>query len=145
MSQLVEVSNQPIVTEDYLITVVARILFYIALHNKGKIYVLKFKKLKRLLQWKIARYDGVKLTSKQLEKIYEMFDKLQAGRKLEDGYIIYMSASPVKTAKRLIKDKRDINVALEEYLNYIRRELLDKSLHNGGDNGKINKEVTRGM
>jgi len=136
MSQLVELSKQPIVIQDYLIDTVAKTLLYIALHNKGKIYVLKYKKFKRLLQWKIARYDGVKLTSKQLEKIYEMFDKLQAGRKLKDGYIIYMNAPPVKIAKRLIKEKRNINIALEEYLNYIRSELLDKSLHNGGDNGK---------
>jgi hypothetical protein len=136
MSQLVKVSKQPIVTQDYLIDIVAKTLLYIALHNKGKIYVLKYKKLKRLLQWKIARYDGVKLTSKQLEKIYEMFDKLQVGRKLKDGYIIFMSALPIKTAKQLIKNKRDINVALEEYLNYIRRVLSTQSNEDDNDGNK---------
>jgi len=132
--QLVKVAKQPIVTQDYLIDIVAKTLLYIALHNKGKVYVLKYKKFKRLLQWKIARYDGVKLTSKQLEKIYEMFDKLQAGRRLKDGYIIYMSASPIKIAKWLIKNKRDINVALEEYLNYVREVVLTK-LKEGNNNG----------
>jgi len=93
MSQLVKISNQSIVTEDYLITVVARILLYIALHNKGKIYVLKFKKLKRLLMWKILRYDGVKLTSKQVEKIYKMFENLKIGKKMDEGYLISMNAT----------------------------------------------------
>ena len=126
MSQLVKISNQPIVTEDYLITVVARILLYIALHNKGKIYVLKFKKLKRLLMWKILRYDGVKLTSKQVEKIYKMFENLKIGKKMDEGYLISMNASPIQVARQLIKEKRDINVALEEYLRYIRRKLLNQ-------------------
>ena len=134
--QLVKVAKQPIVNQDYLIDIVAKTLLYIALHNKGKVYMLKYKKFKRLLQWKIARYDGVKLTSKQLEKIYEMFDKLQAGRKLRDGYIIYMSALPVKIAKRLIKNKRDINVALEEYLNYIRRVLSTQLKNDNNDGNK---------
>ncbi len=136
MSQLVKTSNQPIVTEDYLITVVARILLYIALHNKGKIYVLKFKKLKRLLMWKILRYDGVKLTSKQVEKIYKMFENLKIGKKMDEGYLISMNASPIQVARQLIKEKRDINVALEEYLRYIRRKLLNQSEYGGG-NGKI--------
>ena len=126
MSQLVKISNQPIVTEDYLITVVARILLYIALHNKGKIYVLKFKKLKRLLMWKILRYDGVKLTSKQVEKIYKMFENLKIGKKMDEGYLISMNATPIQVARQLIKEKRDINVALEEYLRYIRRKLLNQ-------------------
>jgi len=126
MSQLVKISNQPIVTEDYLITVVARILLYIALHNKGKIYVLKFKKLKRLLMWKILRYDGVKLTSKQVEKIYKMFENLKIGKKMDEGYLISMNASLIQVARQLIKEKRDINVALEEYLRYIRRKLLNQ-------------------
>jgi len=134
MSQLVKASKRSIVTQEYLIDIVAKTLLYIALHNKGKVYMLKYKKFKRLLQWKIARYDGVKLTSKQLEKIYEMFDKLQVGRKLRDGYIIYMSTLPIKTAKRLIKNKRDINVALEEYLNYVREAVLTK-LKEGNNNG----------
>jgi uncharacterized membrane protein len=136
MSQLVKTSNQPIVTEDYLITVVARILLYIALHNKGKIYVLKFKKLKRLLTWKILRYDGVKLTSKQVEKIYKMFENLKIGKKMDEGYLISMNASPIQVARQLIKEKRDINIALEEYLRYIRRKLLNQSEYGGG-NGKI--------
>ena len=126
MSQLVKISNQPIVTEDYLITVVARILLYIALHNKGKIYVLKFKKLKRLLTWKLLRYDGVKLTSKQVEKIYKMFENLKIGKKMDEGYLISMNATPIQVARQLIKEKRDINVALEEYLRYIRRKLLNQ-------------------
>jgi len=126
MSQLVKISNQSIVTEDYLITVVARILLYIALHNKGKIYVLKFKKLKRLLMWKILRYDGVKLTSKQVEKIYKMFENLKIGKKMDEGYLISMNATPIQVARQLIKEKRDINVALEEYLRYIRRKLLNQ-------------------
>jgi hypothetical protein len=134
MSQLVKASKRSIVTQEHLIDIVAKTLLYIALHNKGKVYMLKYKKFKRLLQWKIARYDGVKLTSKQLEKIYEMFDKLQVGRKLRDGYIIYMSTLPIKTAKRLIKNKRDINVALEEYLNYVREAVLTK-LKEGNNNG----------
>ena len=134
MSQLVKASKRSIVTQEYLIDIVAKTLLYIALHNKGKVYMLKYKKFKRLLQWKIARYGGVKLTSKQLEKIYEMFDKLQVGRKLRDGYIIYMSTLPIKTAKRLIKNKRDINVALEEYLNYVREAVLTK-LKEGNNNG----------
>jgi len=137
MSQLVKISNQPIVTEDYLITVVARILLYIALHNKGKIYVLKFKKLKRLLMWKILRYDGVKLTSKQVEKIYKMFENLKIGKKMNEGYLISMNATPIQVARQLIKEKRDINVALEEYLRYIRRKLLNQSEYDGGGNGKI--------
>ena len=137
MSQLVKTSNQPIVTEDYLITVVARILLYIALHNKGKIYVLKFKKLKRLLMWKILRYDGVKLTSKQVEKIYKMFENLKIGKKMNEGYLISMNATPIQVARQLIKEKRDINVALEEYLRYIRRKLLNQSEYDGGGNGKI--------
>jgi len=136
MSQLVKTSNQPIVTEDYLITVVARILLYIALHNKGKIYVLKFKKLKRLLTWKLLRYDGVKLTSKQVEKIYKMFENLQIGKKMDEGYLISMNASPIQVAKRLIKKKRDMNVALEEYLNYIRRVLLIQSKENSNNENK---------
>jgi len=134
MSQLVKASKRSIVTQEHLIDIVAKTLLYIALHNKGKVYMLKYKKFKRLLQWKIARYDGVKLTSKQLEKIYEMFDKLQVGRKLRDGYIIYMSTLPIKTAKWLIKNKRDINVALEEYLNYVREAVLTK-LKEGNNNG----------
>ena len=137
MSQLVKTSNQPIVTEDYLITVVARILLYIALHNKGKIYVLKFKKLKRLLMWKILRYDGVKLTSKQVEKIYKMFENLKIGKKMDEGYLISMNASPIQVARQLIKEKRDINVALEEYLRYIRGKLLNQSEYDGSGNGKI--------
>jgi len=137
MSQLVKISNQPIVTEDYLITVVARILLYIALHNKGKIYVLKFKKLKRLLMWKILRYDGVKLTSKQVEKIYKMFENLKIGKKMDEGYLISMNALPIQVARQLIKEKRDINVALEEYLRYIRRKLLNQSEYDGSGNGKI--------
>jgi len=137
MSQLVKISNQPIVTEDYLITVVARILLYIALHNKGKIYVLKFKKLKRLLMWKILRYDGVKLTSKQVEKIYKMFENLKIGKKMDEGYLISMNATPIQVARQLIKEKRDINVALEEYLRYIRRKLLNQSEYDGSGNGKI--------
>jgi len=137
MSQLVKISNQPIVTEDYLITVVARILLYIALHNKGKIYVLKFKKLKRLLMWKILRYDGVKLTSKQVEKIYKMFENLKIGKKMDEGYLISMNAAPIQVARQLIKEKRDINVALEEYLRYIRRKLLNQSEYDGSGNGKI--------
>ena len=137
MSQLVKTSNQPIVTEDYLITVVARILLYIALHNKGKIYVLKFKKLKRLLMWKILRYDGVKLTSKQVEKIYKMFENLKIGKKMDEGYLISMNATPIQVARQLIKEKRDINVALEEYLRYIRRKLLNQSEYDGSGNGKI--------